>query len=63
MCCPFSHERSWMRSGTELSQLLIISYLLLSIKWNFVHLKILSTCKLPFWSAMKALAFLNTDKI
>ena len=22
LCCPFSHEMSWMRSGTELSQFL-----------------------------------------
>ena len=24
LCCPFSHEMSWMRSWTELSQFLII---------------------------------------
>ena len=22
LCCPFSHEMSWMRSGTQLSQFL-----------------------------------------
>ena len=22
LCCPFSHEMSWMRSGTELGQFL-----------------------------------------
>ena len=22
LCCPFSHEKSWMNSGTELSQFL-----------------------------------------
>ena len=22
LCCPFSHQMSWMRSGTELSQFL-----------------------------------------
>ena len=25
LCCPFSHEMSWMRSGTELSHFLRIS--------------------------------------
>ena len=24
LCCPFSHEMSWMRSGTELIQFLSI---------------------------------------
>ena len=24
LCCPFPHEKSWMRSGTELSQFLRI---------------------------------------
>ena len=24
LCCPFSHEMSWMRSGTELSRFLRI---------------------------------------
>ena len=24
LCCPFSHEMSWVRSGTEMSQLLRI---------------------------------------
>ena len=28
LCCPFSHEMCWMRSGTELSQFLRVSYLL-----------------------------------
>ena len=29
LCCPFSHEISWMRSGTELSEFLRIFCLLL----------------------------------
>ena len=28
LCCPFSHEMSWMISGTKLSQFLRVSYLL-----------------------------------
>ena len=28
ICCPFSHDISWMRSGTCLSQLLRVSLLL-----------------------------------
>ena len=31
LCCPFSHEISWMRSGTELSQFLRICLLFLYI--------------------------------
>ena len=34
LCCPFSHEMSWMRSGTKMSRFLgIFSYLLLH-SWN-----------------------------
>ena len=29
--CPFSHEMSWMRSRTSLSQFLRVSYLLLPL--------------------------------
>ena len=32
LCRPFSHEMSWIRPGTELSQFLRISYLLFQSK-------------------------------
>ena len=32
LCCPFSHEMSWIRSGTELSQFLRV-FLPTRVKW------------------------------
>ena len=36
LCCPFSHEMSWMRSGTELSHFLRLSLHTRSVRYELL---------------------------
>ena len=48
LCFPFSHEMSWMRSGTKLCQFLKISYRLCHCIYLRTELVQTTTNKTPF---------------